>query len=593
MAALTVVTWLLLLWYGAGIWRPAERGEAADRIRDVLFLAVSSSFALALVGLFYRPMCLGAAAVLALTAYRRNRAFQRGATFCVRDPIVAVLPLTATVAVTWPGIVRPLLEGDSLSYHLPNAAAWANAHSLWTTTTTYWWYPPGSELFASALFLIGGPTLLAVAGFGALLLLALRIEAFARRAELSGWSAGAVAAAVVTVPMIGLQGASLQNDVWLGAWTLECLWALTYDRSALSRSLAVCSIVKPVGFIYSVLFVALGSRSAWRRPAGFASTSQAEAAEIVTEAAQLGRTTRALLFALAVSVMLVIWVVHVAILWPNAIIPPVQTAYPRTASTLILAHGLPGATIFTKALVAQGAGTVLLFASVIVALFVGKSLERRQLPWIFAALFFVEPFGYDNGTPQLATGMSLRFLIPALVAGLAGGLSRAKRWSTPIGIAAAGLTVYQIRSIIDIFWNDANTHGMLPAAIAVGALYALRRKIPAPAPAIVIAAIFAYGVHLDDNPVRYYDASLGSNVAPSRLYDWLARNKPKRLVVSQPPSGSISVVLPQAFVANATDNPCAEAARLQALLVTAGAPLRSCGPQLFADAYATVYRGRP
>lgn len=556
------------------MWRPSERAEAADRIRDVLFLAVTSSFALALVGLFYRPACLGAAAVIALIVYRSNRASQRGAITCVRDPIAHVLPVTATVAVTWPGIVRPLLEGDSLSYHLPSAAAWANAHSFWTSTTTYWWYPPGSELFASALFLIGGPTVLGVAGFAALLLLALRIEAFARRAELPSWSAGAVAAAVVTVPIIGLQGASLQNDVWLGAWTLECLWALTYDRAALSRSLAICSIIKPVGFVYSVFFAVLGLRRAWRR----------------TEPA---RIARALLFVLAVSILLAIWVVHAALLWPNAIIPPVQTAYPHMASTLIIAHGLPGAATFMKALVAQGPGTVLLFASVIVALFVGKSRERRQLPWIFAALFFIEPFGYDNGIPQLATGMSLRFLIPALVAGLAASLSRAKRWYALVGIAAAALAVLQIRSFIGIFWNDANTHGMLPAAIAVGALIGLRHKIPARAPAVIIAAIFAYGVHLDNNPVRYYDALLGSNASPSRLYDWLARNQPKRLVASQVRSGTISVVLPQAFVANATDDPCIEAARLQAILVSSSVPRPSCGPRLFSDAYAAVYRIRP
>jgi len=561
---MAAVIWFGLLWYGAGVLNRKVGGEAADRLRDTLFLAIVSSFALALVGLFNRPACLAAAAALAAFRFRQERVARRRALAHESNSLAFVLPVAAAALVTWPGIVRPLLEGDSLGYHLPNAAAWANIHSFWTTATTYWWYPPGSELFASALFSIGGPTVLGLAGFVALLLLALRIDAFARRAGLAAWSAGAIAAAIVTVPMIGLQGASLQNDVWLAAWVLECLWALKYDRAALPRALAICAIIKPVGFISSVVFAALGLRG--------------------TRDGSLR-----LRAALIASGPFVIWALHVAILWRNAIIRPEQTAYPNLQSTVIVAHGLAGARTFAQALIEQGVGTVVLGATVIIALFAAKSREYRYLPLIFTAFFFIEPFGYDNGAPQLATGMSLRFLIPAFVIGVIGSLERAQRWSTPIGIGAAALGLLGARSIIEIFWNDAHTHAVVPVAVAVGILVIARNKMPIAALVVLGTAILIYGVRQDDNPVAYYDAWLGSNADPSGLYAWLSRSRPQRVVVSRLISGPVSVVLPGVFVANAVSDPCAEARRLRAIAIVGARSHRNCGRRLFADAHATVY----
>ncbi len=180
VSALETLAWLALLWYGAGLFSPARRVDAANRIRDTLFLAVCSAFGLALLGLFYPASCFGIAAAIAAFRLSRDRRFPRSVrTSGNSEAFAHVLPVVAAAVVSWPGIVRPILDGDSLGYHLPNAASWANAHSLWTTATMYWWYPPGSELFASALFLIGGPTVLGVAGLAALLLLALRVEAFA------------------------------------------------------------------------------------------------------------------------------------------------------------------------------------------------------------------------------------------------------------------------------------------------------------------------------------------------------------------------------------------------------------------------------
>ena len=91
-----------------------------------------------------------------------------------RDDAPPYVLIAALVVVAWPQLVRPLLDGDSLSYHLPNAASWVQAHSLWTTATRYWWYPPASELFASGLYAVASPFALPWCGFGALALLGFR-----------------------------------------------------------------------------------------------------------------------------------------------------------------------------------------------------------------------------------------------------------------------------------------------------------------------------------------------------------------------------------------------------------------------------------
>ncbi len=126
--------------------------------------------------------------------------------------------------------------------------------------------------------------------------------------------------------------------------------------------------------------------------------------------------------------------------------------------------------------------------------------------------------------------------------------------------------------------------------VAVGVLVWLQSKIPTQVVAALITSLFVYGTYIDDNSVRYYDAWLGTNMDPSRLFNWLAEQRPKRIVAAQLGSGSISVVLPQAFIANASDDPCAEAGRLRAVLVVAGPPYRDCGRKRFADSSATVYR---
>jgi len=270
--------WLGALWYAAPVL--TARSEAiprgsASRMRDAIALGVAIPLVLGALGLLTATACEVAVAILVVvrSVVRPPRIVPAAVSFsrrrvpgAVGDLVGSALPAVAAVCVSWPQIARPLMQGDSIAYHLPNAAAWSTTHSLWTSGTWYWFYPGGSELFAAALFSVAGPAAVALAGFVALLLLAQRLASFAVCAGFPRLGAGAFAAAVITIKPIALQGGSLENDVWLAAWTLEVAWALLEERSATSRALAVTSLVKPYGFVFAVL-AAVAGRVPLRRAA--------------------------------------------------------------------------------------------------------------------------------------------------------------------------------------------------------------------------------------------------------------------------------------------------------------------------------------
>ena len=134
-------------------------------------------------------------------------------------------PIAVVVAAAWPALVRPIMQGDSLEYHLPDAAVFATTHGAYATITQAWFYPSASELFASAIFQIGGPLEVGLGGLAASLLLTARLMAFCRKGGLGALPSGALVAAAMSIPLVALQGPSLENDVWLAAWLLECIWA--------------------------------------------------------------------------------------------------------------------------------------------------------------------------------------------------------------------------------------------------------------------------------------------------------------------------------------------------------------------------------
>ena len=216
-------------------------------MRNALVLGVAIPLLLGCVNLLYPAACwlMRAACVAAAARWHRDSAPAAGG-------VVPYVTIAALALVAWPQLMRPLLDGDSLSYHLPNAASWVQSHGIWTTATRYWWYPPASELFASGIYATGGPFALAWAGFGALALVGLRVAAWARTEFAApAWLADALAAAIVTAMPLALQ-ASLQNDVWLAAFWLETLWLLRRPASGWA-ALAICALMKPDGWIFAVV----------------------------------------------------------------------------------------------------------------------------------------------------------------------------------------------------------------------------------------------------------------------------------------------------------------------------------------------------
>ncbi len=574
--------WLAALWYAAGLLsREQTVTQPADRLRDAIALGVFIPFALSICGILSGVACAALAGALAAVRFARVQCSSSGDIDEAdrrngHEAIARAVPTLACIAVAWPGLVRPLLQGDSLGYHLPNAAAWSVTHSFWTTGTTYWWYPGGSEMFAAGLFSVAGPASLGLAGFVVLLLLAHRLYAFGRKADVPPWCAGIVAGFVVSVPIIALQGHDLENDVWLSAWTLEIVWAAMYDRATLMRSAGVAALIKPYGFVYAAVALA-AARTPWRT-------------------------------ALLALVPFAVWVVRDALLWPSATLAPAQTAIPNVVQTTIAAHGLGGVMLLARAVAAQGAGTIVLALALAATLLFAREPVVRLIAAFGALFYYVVPLGFASSVPQLANGASLRYAIPALVVGIVGMVRPLGPFTWPAGIALAALAAFDVRSVLGIFWNDAATHGVVYALIPIALMALLpRRHIGAAATAIVAFGLVVYAARLAAaRPVAYYDDWLGNGAQRSGLFAWLVRTQPSRIVGWEFPVGAISVVMPHAAVFNTGDSaPCAQARALHAVLVlhdVADAPLglrheridrvRACGRALYRDRTALVVDGR-
>jgi hypothetical protein len=362
---LLAAIWLLGLFAAAPVLRTSARYDFTDRLRDALILGIAIPFALGFVHLLYAAALWVVLALCVGAALARRRVTGEPRLRDVASPVPFIL-IASLIAVTWPQLMRPPLDGDSLSYHLPNAAAWVQAHSLWTTVTHYWWYPPASELFASAIYAVSGPFALPWCGFGALALLGFRIAAWAREAYgAPPLLADALASATVTIYPIAIQGATLQNDVWLAAFFIESLWALRARTrgTAATRSLAVTALIKPQGWILA--FVALAAGKARRRL-------------WLTTAAAIG-----------------IWILHDALLWKSAVVSPGSTSYANVFGSTILVHGATA--LATLTLVALRASPFALLA--LVAALFSPAIARREpllrwAPFAAAVLFLLLPFGY-------------------------------------------------------------------------------------------------------------------------------------------------------------------------------------------------------
>lgn len=539
MPALAAALWLLGLYAAAPALRGREPYGGVDRLRDALVLGVTIPLVLGLLHALYPVTCWLALAAAAGVALHR-RGMRASAANAIPGPY-PYLTLAALIAVAWPQLIRPLLDGDSLSYHLPNAASWVQAHSLWTAVTHYWWYPPGSELFAGGLYAVASPFALPWSGFAALALIGFRIATIARsRYAAPPLLADALAAATITAYPLAIQGGTLQNDVWLAAFWVEGLVALTASGDAVAmRSVALTALIKPQGWILAAIALA---------------------------------TTRARLRVwLAAAAAVAVWILRDALLWTHAAARAPAVPSSDLFATTIAAHGAPALVLLARVTLAISPfALVTLVAALVAAPF---ARTQRALAWsAFAAavLFFVLPYGYATSVAQLATGESLRFAAPAIAGGalaLLPALVRFPRIASALCIASA---IFGAGYVLAIFWNDGSTHSAVAVAVLAVAVAAAARSVRRPwidavgVGLAVIAATYFAGRH----PIDYYTDSLRvGNVSPG-LYRWVAAQRPAAVGGWGLRLGVVNVISPQTRTIDLPDEEtCAAARRFRVLLV--------------------------
>ncbi len=576
MPGLLAAIWLLGLFAAAPVLRTGSRYDFPDRLRDALVLGVAIPFGLGFVHLLY-PAALWLALALCFAASVIRRRLATGAPRDSGSPVPYVL-IAALVAVAWPQLMRPPLDGDSLSYHLPNAAAWVQAHSLWITVTRYWWYPPASELFASALYSVSGPFALPWCGFGALALLGFRIGAWVREAYAAPpLLADALAAATVTIYPIGIQGGTMQNDVWLAAFFVESLWSLRARTrgSAAIRTLAVTALIKPQGWILALVALAAGQarRRVW-----------------LTTAVAVG-----------------IWILHDAALLRSAAIAPAAAARANIFASTIFAHGAQAfATLAVVALRVSPFASLALLAALLSPAIARRDALLRWAPCAAALLFLLLPFGYATSVAQLATGASLRFAAPAMAAGALVLAPYAKRITTLATVLLLASTAYGIWYVLAIFWNDGGTHVAIAFALlaaAVAGVARIRRIAWANAAGFAFAVI-ATAYLAARHPLDYYADALRVGATPPGIYRWIATTRPPAIGGWGLRLGVVNVLSPRTRTLDLPDrDACAQARRESAALVAVEqndlspsenaarlAAARDCGVTLFADATAVATR---
>lgn len=570
MEAVAAAAWLLGLLAAAPALRTTARYELADRLRDALVIGVAIPFVLAYLHVLYPAACwLGLAATLAV-AYTRRRAFERS-TQSVQPNYLLVMALAL---VAWPQLIRLPFDGDSLSYHLPNAAAWVHAHGFWTTDTRYWWYPPASESFAAGLFAVSGPRAIAWCGFGVLALLGFRVASWAREEfSLSPLAAEALAAALVTAAPLALQAGSLQNDVWLAAFFTEALWTAR-RREACARTLAVTVLLKPYGWLFALVAI-VAQRVALRAWLGAAG-----------------------IFA--------IWIVHDVVLWHSGISTPPNAPLATTWQSSILANGLPALALLVRVCVqASPFALVALLAALAGPLLAGP--ERRALGWpaCFAAVWFVVmPLAYADAHPQLAAGTSLRFADPAFAIG-------AVLLARPVisfGRVAVALLVLSSAAgaarIVALFYNDAPTRTAVPVAVAVPLDVALARALRSAWPivaGVAIAVIVSWWL-APRKPATFFADLFEIGGKPSGVYAWIERDQPAVVGGWGLRAGTVNVLAPGARVIDLPETAACETARSRGALLIAVAEqtrppafnarrltlARACGRVRYDDGSAVV-----
>ncbi|HTJ25673.1 MAG TPA: hypothetical protein VMA36_05850 [Candidatus Limnocylindria bacterium] len=528
-AGVRAALWILGLWYAAPL--VARRAAWAERIVATAALGIAIPCALGIAGVLAAPTAW--ALLVALVVARVVRAGWREASFA--PTLAGCAGVVVLVALAWPPAVRPVMDGDTLQYHLPNAAAWVSHHSLWTTGTTYWWYPPAAELFAAGLWAVAGAPSVGLTGIVPAALLLARFMQVARERGRSPWIGAALAALLLATPAARAEIVSVQNDLWLAAFFVEAF----VTQRALARS--ICALIKPHAVAFAFLSIA---RERWRRPSTF-----------------------------VFLVPFALWVLRDALLVHGAVFSPASASVPEVWKTTI-AWNLPGsAAVLAGALLHAGIATTALALTGILA---GVFDARYRLAALGAlAIFLVIPFGYVNPLPQLADGQSLRYALPLFAL----GALRAVTLPRYVAAAAAALSVAAVAFEVDRWWdvfaNDATTHDVpyvvAVAAVALAVLVGASRRglrVGVYGTLGLLAAVAWAAGLAATHPLDYLTDRFDPHRGSAGVFVRLHALAPRRLVVAGLPAGAFVLAVPSARVDDAVLEGCDQARAAGALLVT-------------------------
>ncbi|HEY1656357.1 MAG TPA: hypothetical protein VGF86_14735 [Candidatus Tumulicola sp.] len=549
------VVWLLGLWAAAPIFRPLK--SLAQRLAATMALGCCIPLGLGLLDLLYWWSSWAVLCALLVTrvvrdANRASRNPEKG------RPWDLLIGFAVLLALAWPIAVRPAMDGDTLIYHLPNAASWVVHHGLWTTGTRYWWYPPTSELFAAGLLATGGVGVVGWAGMLPAALLLLVVREGARRSGVPPLVGTLAACALLATPVVAVQLVSLQNDVWL---TALFLFALT-DYAL--ENFAILALTKPYGIVFSLI-----ASSTW----GPART----------------RLVKAFLWA---SGALALWAVRDLILTPSAIVPIETTFVGNVARTTILGNLPASLASLWSASWHAGIVWVVLLGLGIASLFVANDRRLRWAAFVSIVVFAIVPTGYVGGSVrQLATGASLRFALPVAALGVLWLVCATKRWAIFVAAAAAIGTIGGIVEQWRLFSNDATTHdapaiAIVSALIAAGALVIRDVRIRT---AIAIGLCLCLGALAGglarSHPADYVSDEYGSGFA------YVSARHYERIVTLGLPAGAAVTLDPAASVFDGLDEGvCAQARALHAIVIASISklPTARCGRIIYRDGATAV-----
>lgn len=546
------------LWYVAPLLAPNDR-TVPTQLRNVAIVGIGLPLVLASLHALYAPVVWVVLAVFVVARMRRRiEATQADLGMCLTLAIAAVL--------VWPPLVRPVLDGDTLLYHLPIAASWAQAHSLWTTASPAWFYPPGSEALASGLLLTAGRWSLPLAGMIPLFMIVARLYAYARASGASSLAAGSVALAFVSTPIVALQTGSLENDVWLAAFVVEVLagggdW----------KTLGVTSLIKPVGWMWGLL--------------------NAVSARMRAQALLVGMMPLAL------------WLVRDAILLRGAIVPP-EPMPPYFATTIV--GGIPQSLIDLASGIGAHTPQTIVW---LVMIPLGLAFERSRpfaLVGIAGLLLYVMlPLSYAyGGTNWALAGTSLRFAMPALACGGLVAATLASRAPRVATICCGLLVLLGMGTFLQIYSSDSASHwAWLIAVIAIVAALLASRTRDASVAAFIIMLVIAGGWYAEQRgPSILSEGLRDDNGTPTHLFAWLAQQAPDRMVAVNVRVGLLILASPTTEVIPATASTmCRLAIETRAPLVIASneygdshihaeerAQALRCGKAVFDDGSALV-----